>query len=77
MDLLSAQEDEAEIVYDLPEVSEGDTLVNVHLTVSNHLVKDSIGQAGHFAGKEKYAIPVVKRQGRWVVNLSQQPSPIK
>ena len=77
VDVLRAQEEEAEISYDMPETLETDTLALVHLTVNNHFVKDSIGKTGHFAGETRYDILVVKRQGKWVVNLPQQLAPIK
>ncbi len=75
VDLLRNQEEEAEIVADVPEVSETDTLADIQLTVKNHLMKDSIGKPGHFANKVQYDILAVKHQGKWLIRLEGIPTP--
>lgn len=69
VDLLREQENEAEITHDEIQLQESDTTKTIHLTVRNHLVKDSIGKVGRMVKKSDYTVQTVKLGGKWFIRM--------
>lgn len=51
----------------------GDSTALVSITVYHYLRMDTIGRAGQIADKASFLLPVIRRNGQWLVHLTAFP----
>lgn len=70
VDTLRSMKEGAAVSIDAIEIGDDDSTAHAEVTVSHFLSMDSIGQAGQLKEKAHFDIPLVRHQGKWLVNLS-------
>lgn len=73
VDILRAQDEGASYQINDIKFGLGDSTAIVSLTVSHYLRMDTVGNAGQFVNKADFQLPVVCRNGRWMVHLTALP----
>ena len=73
VDILRAQNEGASHQINDIKFGLGDSTAIVSLTVSHYLRMDTVGNAGQFVNKADFRLPVVCRNGRWMVHLTALP----
>lgn len=75
LEALRAKEADAEVSPSELETL-GDTTATALVRVEGYMQRDTIGQRGRVVGEQAYRFHLVKRQGQWLVNLTEMPRPL-
>lgn len=69
VDLLRAKNEDAQIELGDIEWQDNDSLATIEIKVSDFLQMDTIGKVARLTEKANFCLPMVKRDGRWMVRM--------
>ena len=69
VDSLRAKYEDAQIELGDIEWQDNDSLASIEITVSDFLQMDTIGKVARLTEKANFCLPMVKKDGRWMVRM--------